>query len=101
MKFELPEQYPNVATVLRELEPQAPKHIKAVMLQAANELDDFHRIAADAVRELDEAAALRIGMMDSQSRVDEVSRQIRTTLMTIAGRLRALTEKGESHVRRT
>lgn len=101
MTFELPDKYENTADALRALEPQAPKALKAVLIQAADELDDWQRVATDVVRELGEAATLRIGMMDSLSRADEVARQIKTTLTTAASRLRALTQKGESHVRRT
>jgi hypothetical protein len=101
MTFAFPENEKDTAAALRAAEPQAPKHIKALLIQAANELEDFERVATDAVRELTEAADLRIGMMDSQSRADDVTKQIRTTLTSIASRFRALLEKGESDGRRT
>lgn len=101
MTFEFPEPSKDTGAALRAAAPQAPKQMKALLIRAANELEDFERVATDAVRELTEAAALKIGMMDSQSRADDVTRQIRTTLTSIAGRFRALIEKGESDVRRT
>lgn len=41
-------------------------------------------------QELDTAASLRIGQMDSQSRADDVSREVRRTITSVAERLRAL-----------
>lgn len=41
-------------------------------------------------QELDIAASLRIGQMDSLSRADEVTRQVRLTLTSVAQRLREL-----------
>lgn len=88
--FQLPEDAPDIVEALRAAEPQAPKQIKPVLLQAANELCDFRRVAADAVRELREAAELRAGAMDSHSRADEVSRYVRATISGVASRLQHL-----------
>lgn len=90
MTFEFPEDAPDVVEALRSAEPQAPKQIKPILLQAANELCDFRRVAADAVRELTEAASLRVGMMDSQSRADEIVRQVRSAMTGVASRLQHL-----------
>lgn len=101
MTFEFPEHCDDTAAALRACESQAPKQMKELVIRAANELEDFHRVSADAARELDEAASLRIGQMDSQSRADEVSRQVRTTLASVASRLRAMGNKGGNDGRRT
>lgn len=90
MGFALPDDAVNTAAALRTLEPQAPKSLKAVMIQAATELDDLRRFVSDAAIELEAAAALRIGQMDSQSRADEVSRAVRLTLNSVAARARQL-----------
>lgn len=44
-------------------------------------------------QELEVAAALRAGAMDSQSRADEVARQKNVTLQTVAQRLREIAAK--------
>lgn len=93
MGFALPADTPaDTATLLRELEACAPnptpKNIRAVMIQAATELEAHQRLFEDAARELDEAAALRVGQMDSQSRADEMARQVRMTMVDLARRMR-------------
>jgi hypothetical protein len=45
---------------------------------------------AQAAEELELAAALRAGAMDSTSRHDEVAREVRQTLISLAARARAL-----------
>lgn len=90
MAFEFPEKWSDCAAALRELEPQAPKGLKALMIQAANELDNWKRVAQDAARMLEEASNLRTGQMASQSRVDEVQRQVHLTMTDIASRFREL-----------
>lgn len=87
MTFELPEDAADIVEALRAVEPQAPKQIKPLLLQAANELHAWHRLAEAAIAELNEASALRVGQMDSQSRADEVVRQVRAALLGVAARL--------------
>ena len=93
LTFQLSDDVSNLPDALRAAEPQAPKQIKPLMLQAANELHDWQRVASDVVRELTEAAELRAGLMDSESRAAEVQRQVRQTMTGAAARLRALLEK--------
>lgn len=88
MAFQLPDDVADTAGALRELEAQAPKAIKPLMLQAANELDKWRQLAATIAGELEEASRLRIGQMDTQSKTDEIVRQIQTVLTTAAERLR-------------
>lgn len=90
MKFELPTDTPDTAALLRELEPQAPKALKAVLIQAARELDDLKRLMADGAEQLALATALRIGQMDSASKAYEITEQIRLTVTGLAERMRAL-----------
>lgn len=95
MGFALPVDTPaDTAALLRELEACAPnptpKNIRAVMIQAATELENHKRLFQDAAQELELAASLRVGQMDSQSRADEVSRQVRMTLQQVAARMREL-----------
>jgi hypothetical protein len=90
LAFSLPDESADVAQALRDLEPQAPKAIKAVMLQAATELDAFRRLCEEGAQELELAANLRAGQMDSQSRADEIANQVRQTLRSVAARMRSL-----------
>lgn len=55
-----------------------------------DELQECKRFLAEAAIELELAASLRAGQMDSQSRADDVARQIRLTLTSVAARARAL-----------
>lgn len=89
MKFELAEQHTDLPTTLRELEPQAPKQIKPALIEAAQELERWRNIARECADQLEEAARLKSGLMDSESRQIEVQRQIRMTLEQVAARLRA------------
>jgi len=90
MKFEAPVTAPNTSQALRDSESTAPKALKALLIQAADELDDCHRLIEDAARELDEAAALKIGYTDSDNRVNEVARQIRSTLTGLGARMHSM-----------
>jgi hypothetical protein len=93
MTFEAPESRTDTATHLRDLEQDAPKptskEIRAAMIQAAKELEDWRRLAEDASRELDEAASIHISQLASQSKVDEIQRQVKLTLQGLAQRFRA------------
>lgn len=93
MNFKLPDEPVDLSIALREIETSRgalSADAKAVLIMAASALEDFKRERDDAVRDLEAAAAMRTGQMDSQSRLDEVARQIRVTLTTVAQRLRAL-----------
>lgn len=91
--FALPADRTDTASLLRELEQTAPnpvpKAIRAAMIQGAQELDDWKHLAEDCVRMLEEAQALRVGQMDSHSRVDEIARAIKRAMSDTAARLRA------------
>lgn len=90
--FVLPVDRADTATRLRELEQSAPnpvsKTIRAAMIQAAKELEDWKMLAEDCVRMLEEAQSLRAGQMASQSRHDEVERTIKRAMSDTAVRLR-------------
>lgn len=90
MHFALPDDSADLAQSLRDAEPQAPKHLKALLIQAAQFIDAVKRMAPELANTLDLAASLRVGQMDSQSRADDVANQVRITLMSIAARLREL-----------
>ena len=90
--FALPADRSDTATLLRELEQSAPnptpKNIRAAMIQAAKELEDWKTLAEVCIRELEEAQALRAGQMASQSRHDEVERAIKRAMSDTAMWLR-------------
>lgn len=92
--FALPPERTDTASLLRELEQSAPntvgKAIRAAMIQAAQELEQWQRLAQDADRQLTEAANVRIGQMDSSSRVDEIQRGVRSTMLELARQFREL-----------
>lgn len=90
MKFKLPDDSVDTAATLRELEENAPPPIRSVLIKAAQELEYAKKIAIEMVAVLDEAASLRIGQMDSQSRADEVLRQIHHALQHVAAQLRTI-----------
>lgn len=94
MTFALPAERTDTATLLRDLEQSAPnptpKNIRAAMIQAAQELEDWQKLADDTARQLEEAAKIRIGQMDSHSRADEIQRGVKATMLDLAQRFREL-----------
>jgi hypothetical protein len=60
------------------------------MSKPFEELQECKRFLAEAAIELELAANLRAGQMDSQSRADEIAHQIRQTMVSVAARARAL-----------
>lgn len=94
MTFELPAERKDTAALLRDLEQNAPntvgKAIRAAMLQAAQELESWQKLGTDAARQLEEAANVRISQMATTSRVDEVQRGVRSTMLELARTFREL-----------
>lgn len=84
----------NLAGTLRDLEQDAPaptsKAIRAALIQAATRIESYKREAEFAIHVLEEAAALRVGQMDSASRADEVSRNAQHAMRSVAERLKGL-----------
>jgi uncharacterized alpha-E superfamily protein len=92
MNFEFAEEVPNTVESLRALEPQAPKPLKATMLQAADELQRLREACHESALALELASTLKAGVMDSESRHYEVAKQVTMTLVQIAAKLRAVSE---------
>lgn len=88
MKFEVPVTVLNVSDALREQESMAPKSLRALLIQAADELDDYRKLIDDAGLELELAASLRVGAMDSESKAMDVSKQVSATIRSVAQRMR-------------
>lgn len=92
MSFQLPANRPTTAASLRELELNAPKttakEVREALLQAAQKLEDWERLAQDAARQLEEAANIRISEMASTSAVNEIQRGVKSTLLELARRFR-------------
>jgi len=97
MKFKLADMIPDIASTLRDYEMQTnlklPIGVRQAMVAAADRLDDQRKLLEDVVTELDNAAALKVGQMDSQSRVDDVTRSIRGTLVGLSARAKELLSK--------
>jgi hypothetical protein len=90
MHFVPPADSADLAQSLRDAEPQAPKHLKPLLIQAAQFIEHIKRVAPELAQSLDLAASLRCGQMDSQSRADDVANQVRIALTSTAARLREL-----------
>lgn len=94
MTFELPPEATSTAKLLRDLEQSAPnptpKAIRAVMIQAAQELEAWEQLAQDAERQLTEAANVRISAMSSASNVEDAQRGVRSTMLELARQFREL-----------
>jgi predicted site-specific integrase-resolvase len=89
MNFELPEHVKDTAAALRAAEPQAPKQMKALLIQAATELDTLRHAASDVSSELSAASNFRVSAMDTNSRAEEVARNITAIMRSSVERLRA------------
>lgn len=90
LAFKLPDDVADTAQALLDLEPQASKALKPVLLQAAQELRANREAAGEFAEALEHAASLRAGQMASQSRCDDIANEVRSTLVSVAARLRAL-----------
>ncbi len=90
MQFALPQEIPDVVESLRALEPQAPKSIKSTMLQAAEELVALRRCAFESAAALELAATLRAGLNDSDSKHQEIQREVKLTLTQVSAKLRGV-----------
>lgn len=99
MSFTLPaaqytDQRPDVEAMLRDTEQNCPKttpkDVRAALLAGADEIKRWRVLAQDTSRQLEEAASVRIGQMDSQSRVAEIQRGVKQTMLDLAVRFREL-----------
>jgi hypothetical protein len=92
--FALPAERTDTASVLRELEANAPKttprEIRAALIRAAQELEACKKLHEDAARQLEEAANVRISQMATTSKVDEIQRGVRSTMLELARTFREL-----------
>lgn len=92
MSFKLPDSQPNTASLLRDLEQNCAqstsKDIRGAMVRAAQELEDWKTLAETVASELDEAVSSRISQMASSSRVEEIQRETKQRLASLAQRLR-------------
>lgn len=87
MNFALDETPKDLGAQLREIEQtkgQLSAASKAVLVAAAKRIE----LADDCARQLEEALKLRAGLMDSDSKQQEVQKAIRTTMLNVAARLR-------------
>ena len=94
MSFALPVERTDTVAFLRDLEQNCPKttpkEVRAALLTAAQELEQWQTLAQDVARELEEAANVRISQMATSSRVDEVQRGVKRTMLDLAARFREL-----------
>lgn len=67
-----------------ETKPRGP------LAQALKQVDEQRELCHSCAKELEEAATLRCGLLDSDSRRAEVQRLIQTTLAHVAQRLRGV-----------
>jgi hypothetical protein len=94
MTFEVPSEPTDTASFLRDLEQNCPKttpkEVRAALLRAAQELEAGKHLREDAARQLEEAASIRVGQMDSHARVDEIQRGVKCTMLELARAFREL-----------
>lgn len=92
MTFKLPADQPDTAALLRDLEQNCAqstsKDIRGAMIRAAQELEDWQTFADKLAAELDEVMSTRISQMASTSRVEEIQRETKQRLASLAQRLR-------------
>jgi len=67
-----------------ETKPRGP------LAQALKQVDELKELCTSCATELEEAATLRCGLLDSDSRRAEVQKLIQATLATVAQRLRGV-----------
>jgi multidrug resistance efflux pump len=89
LAFKLPDDSTDFEQALEAAEPQAPKPLKVLLLQAARELRAHRQLFGELAETLEHAASLRAGQMASQSRCDEIANEVRQALVSVAARLRS------------
>lgn len=90
MAFALPADETGLAQSLRDAESTAPKNLKPLLERAAQVIDEFKTAASDAVVALEQAASLRVGVMDSQARVDDIANEVRQSMLRVIEQMREL-----------
>lgn len=96
MAFKLDDNKSDIESIIAQLHEaeqaaaKLPVDTRQLLNRARTMLDECRSVMQAATKQLDKAALLRIGMMDSQSRADEVARQIKGTLTEQAGFFRSL-----------
>ncbi len=105
MTFAEPVEYLNdVGTALRECEPQCPKHLKDLVIQAADLIDDQQKRIEDLIdsqrlvrgflaewaTQLEASTHVHIGQMDSASRAEEKTKAAQSVVLDVVRKMRAL-----------
>jgi len=90
MAFVLADDPDDLVHELESAEAQAPKAIKPLLAHAARRLQSCKETAALLAETLEEAARLRAGAMATQSRCEEIEREVRARMLDVANRLRIL-----------
>lgn len=95
MSFQLPTTDEITTSMhLRDIEQNCPKttpkEIRTALLEAAKQLERWEKLGDTAARQLEEAATVRIGQMDSHSRADEIQRGVKSTMLELARAFREL-----------
>lgn len=91
MKFDLPEPSADLVKDLLDIEQtrgQLSAESKAKIVQAAQRIEVLERACWSVAAQLDEAANVRAGLMDSEQRQQEVQNHIRKTMTSAATQLR-------------
>jgi hypothetical protein len=94
MGFALPDSPKTTAAYLRDVEQSCakttPKEVRAALIDGARALETWERLAADTARQLEEAANVRISQMATGSKVDEIQRGVKRTMLDLAARFKEL-----------
>lgn len=99
MTFKLDESPADLEAALRALEADERKlspTAKSLLILAVATLEDQRKLLEDISSELSAASKIRVGMMDSQSRSDEVAKFIQNLMLSLDARIREHLSKPRS-----
>ena len=98
MKFQLDEKHSDIVSLIKQLQAaeqdnraaKGDAELRSLLNRSAHMLEECHSLLVSTVHSMEEAAALRAGLMDSQSKHEEVSRAKNRAMETVAEFARSL-----------
>lgn len=93
MKFTLELPGPKISEALLEISDKAPREYRATILTAVTQLEQYYQLCEDGAAALRQALALKAGLMDTDSRIMDLAKQIRVTMADIEGKMREANQR--------
>lgn len=99
MKFKLDETRSDISTLIKactaaeQAGQTLPPEVRTILARCAFTLNECRAVMIDSVSTLEEAVAMKAGLMDSISRYDDVSRAKNQAMEHVAGASRRILQQ--------